>query len=76
MTIETKIRKIGNSYGIILPKEVLQEMKVSEGATIYMTESSENSVRITRENPDFKEMNNIVDDLISRYPNALRELAK
>ena len=30
MAIETKVRKIGNSLGIVLPKEALQALKVSK----------------------------------------------
>jgi putative addiction module antidote len=76
MTIETKIRKIGNSYGMILSKEVLQELNVEEGATVYITESSGNSVKLTSAKPDFKAMMDIVDQGIKEYPNALSELAK
>ena len=39
MAIEAKVRKIGNSLGIVLPKEVLQTLKVEEGASLYITES-------------------------------------
>ena len=76
MTIETKIRKIGNSYGMILSKEVLQELNVEEGATVYITESNGNSVKLTSAKPDFKAMMDIVDQGIKEYPNALSELAK
>lgn len=76
MTIETKIRKIGNSYGMILSKEVLQELNVSEGSTIYITEANGNSVKLTATKPDFKTMMDIVDQGIQEYPNALSELAK
>ena len=34
MVIKTKVRKIGNSLGIVLPKEALQAMNVEEGATM------------------------------------------
>ena len=76
MTIETKIRKIGNSYGMILSKEVLQELNVEEGSTVYITESSGNSVKLTSSDPTFAEKSKIVDDIIKRYPNTLSELAK
>jgi len=35
MAYKTKVRKIGNSLGIVLPKEALQAMKAEEGATLY-----------------------------------------
>ena len=76
MTMETKIRKIGNSLGIVLPKEALQAMKVKEGATLYLTEAPESSLRVTPERPGFEEKAKAAQDLMHRYRNALRELAK
>ncbi len=76
MPIETKVRRIGNSLGIVLPKEALNALKVEEGATLYLTEAPENSLRMTPERPGFAEKMVIVDSLMQRYRNALRELAK
>jgi len=76
MAIETKVRKIGNSLGIVLPKEALNALKVEEGATLYLTEAPENSLRITPDQPGFKEKMEVADSLMRRYRNALRELAK
>ena len=76
MIIETKVRRIGNSYGILLPKEALQALKVSEGSNLYLTDSPENSLRLTPEKPGFKEKAQRAASLIQRYRNALRELAR
>jgi len=76
MVIETKVRRIGNSLGILLPKEALQAMKVEEGATLYLTEAPECSLRITPERSGFKDMMEIAERGMQRYRNALRELAK
>ena len=69
MTLETKVRKIGNSYGIIIPKEALQELNASEGSALYITESSDNSVKVTSKDPNFIETSSVIDDIIKRYPN-------
>ena len=76
MLYETKVRKIGNSYGILLPKEALQAMKVEEGTTLYLTDAPHNSLRITPEKGGFEEKARLAENLIQRYRNALRELAK
>jgi len=76
MTVEAKIRKIGNSLGIILPKEVLQQLNAGEGMSLYLTESPDGAVRVSRQDPDFAEKARMADDIIQRYPNALSELAK
>ena len=76
MTYQTKVRKIGNSLGIVLPKEALQAMKVKEGATLYLTEAPESSLRVTPEQEGFARMMAIAEEGMQRYRNALRELAK
>lgn len=76
MAYQTKVRKIGNSYGIVIPKEALAAMKVEEGTTLYLTESTEGSLRITPEKPGFAEKMAIAERGMRKYRNALRELAK
>jgi putative addiction module antidote len=76
MIKETKVRRIGNSLGVVLPKEVLHDLKVEEGATLYITGDAEGSVRLTAEQPGFKAKMAIAEDIMDRYRNALRELAK
>jgi len=76
MPIETKVRRIGNSLGIVLPKEALQRLRVEEGATLYLTEAPNDSLSITPDRPGFKEKMEIAESLMQRYRNALRELAK
>jgi len=76
MPIETKIRKIGNSYGIVLSKEALHTLKVEEGATVYLTEAPNNTLNINPERPGFNEKMLTAEDLMRRYRNTYRELAK
>lgn len=76
MAIETKVRKIGNSLGIVLPKEALLALKVGEGDVLYLTEAPECSLRVTPEKPGFQDIMKIAEEGMNRYRNALRELAK
>ncbi|MCH8527292.1 MAG: AbrB/MazE/SpoVT family DNA-binding domain-containing protein [Kiritimatiellae bacterium] len=76
MNIKTKVRKIGNSQGILLPKEALQQLQVKEGDAIYLTKAPDNALRISTGDPAFERKMAIADDLMNRYQNALRELAK
>jgi putative addiction module antidote len=76
MAIKTKVRKIGNSLGIVLPKEAIQVLKVEEGETIYLTEAPERALRMSPDTPGFEEKMRIAGDIMKRYRNALRELAK
>jgi putative addiction module antidote len=76
MAIETKIRKIGNSLGIVLSKEALQTLKAGEGDTLFLTEAPEGSLQVTPDRPGFAEVMKIAEAGMNRYRNALRELAK
>lgn len=76
MPIETKIRKIGNSLGIVLPKEALQALKVGVGDVLFLTKAPECSLRVTPDHTGFEEVMKIAEDGMNRYRNALRELAK
>ncbi len=76
MTHEHKIRRVGNSLGVIIPTETLALLNVKEGDHLYLTEATEGSVRLSAQRPGFGEKAAIADDLIQRYPNALIDLAK
>lgn len=39
MTAKLKITSIGNSAGVILPKEVLEKLRVGKGDTLFLTET-------------------------------------
>lgn len=76
MVIETKLRKIGNSVGIVLPREALAQLKAGEGDTIVLTETAEDGLQLRASHGEFTQKMEVVDDLCKRYRNALRELSK
>lgn len=71
-----KIRQIGNSLGVVLPKEVLNRLKVKEGDQLFLTEAPDGSFRLTPYDPDFEEQMEIAREGMSAYRNALRKLAE
>jgi len=75
MNAETKARKLGNSLGLIIPKEVAARLNVEEGMALYFTEAPD-GVRLSAHNPDFAKKMKAAESLSRRYRNALRELAK
>ncbi|MBV6501520.1 MAG: hypothetical protein CJBNEKGG_04033 [Prosthecobacter sp.] len=75
MVLELKLRKIGNSVGLVLPKEALAHLKVEEGDTVTLTESQD-GMRLTASNPEFAKTMEVFESLNRRYRNTLRELAK
>ena len=75
MSHELKIRKIGNSLGVVLPKETLTLLKVQEGDTIVLTDAQD-GYRISTANPEFTKTMAVFESISRRYRNTLRELAK
>lgn len=70
-----KIRRVGNSLGATLPKEVLQKLKVGEGDTVFVTETPD-GVQLTAYDPEFEKAMAAYRKVSSKYRHALRELAK
>ncbi|MBL9134194.1 MAG: AbrB family transcriptional regulator [Verrucomicrobiaceae bacterium] len=73
--MELKLRKIGNSVGVVLPKEALARLKAGEGDTIALTETPE-GYRVSATQSDFAKTMSVMKSLSERYRNTLRELAK
>lgn len=76
MQLELKLRKIGNSVGVVLPKEALARLESSEGDKLLLTEAPGGGFRLTPNKNDFAEQMAVAQDIAQRYRNTLRELAK
>jgi len=70
-----KITKIGNSAGIILPKEVLARLRVGLGDEVYVSEAPD-GIRITAADPTFAEKMAVAEKIMREDRDILRELAK
>lgn len=70
-----RITRIGNSFGVILTKEVLAHMKVGIGDSVYLTESPD-GWRLTPYDPAFAEQMETAREIMKRRRAVLRELAK
>ena len=70
-----KLTQIGNSVGVILPKELLARLKVEKGDTLYVTDSPD-GVRLTPHDPEFASQMDAARSVMKRRRNVLRELAK
>lgn len=70
-----KLNRIGNSVGLVLPKEILSRLRVAEGDTLYLTESPD-GYRLTPFDPEFAEQMEAAEAVMRRRRDALRELAK
>ena len=74
--MKLEIKKIGNSTGLILPKELLTRLNLGQGDWLYVTEMADGGLRLGVADPDFQEAIDIARKGTKRYASALRELAK
>jgi putative addiction module antidote len=75
MNTTLKITRIGNSAGVVLPKDVLARLRVGPGDTLHLTEAPD-GVRLTAHDPDFAEQMEVAERIMRRDRNVLRALAK
>ena len=70
-----KVTQIGNSLGVILPKEVLAHLKVEKGDLLYISEAV-NGVLISPYSPEFEQQMDAARSIMKKRRAVLRELAK
>ena len=75
MAAKLKIRKIGNSVGLILPKEVVDQLRVGEDDTVHYVVDSD-GLHVTPFDPDFDAAMEAFEQARRNYGNALRALGK
>lgn len=73
--MEIKLRKVGNSVAMIVPKQVRQKMGVEEGDAVYLTETPE-GYRISPYDPEFSRQMKLARKVQAKHRAALHELAK
>ena len=70
-----KLTQIGNSVGIILPKDVLARLKLTKGDVLYLTENPD-GVTLTPNDPTFEAQIDAARGIMKKRRAVLRELAK
>lgn len=75
MVAIVKVRKVGNSLGVVLTKDVVESLGVTEGDELFAVRSLE-GIRLTPYDPDFAKAIDSTRDYMRRHRNALHELSK
>lgn len=73
--IHVKVAQIGNSLGLILPREAVAALNVAKGDTLYLTPAP-GGYRLTTNDPEFDRRMTIAKNIMKKRRNVLRELAK
>lgn len=71
-----QVRRIGNSTGLILPKELLARLKLSEGDKLYVVEQTERGIKLSPYDPKHVEAMEIARRSFRKYADTYRALAK
>ena len=70
-----KLRKVGNSIGIILPKNVINNLNLKEGDILEIFEDKD-SIKLLPQNPEFTLWAKAYNKANTNYKNALKQLAQ
>ncbi len=75
MTNKLKITNIGNSTGLILPKEILEKLRVKKGDTLFAIETNK-GIELTPFNPEVAAQMELAKQVMREDRDALRKLAE
>ncbi len=73
--MELKVTKIGNSLGVILPRDLLIRMRLDKGDSVFITETPD-GFRLSAYDEQFAEQMETARTLMRKRRNVLKELAK
>ncbi|BBE74039.1 AbrB/MazE/SpoVT family DNA-binding domain-containing protein [Oharaeibacter diazotrophicus] len=74
--MKLELKKIGNSTGLILPKELLARMNLGQGDWLYVTELPDQGIKISAFDPDHAEAMDTARELFKEYRETFKALAK
>jgi len=74
--MKIEIKKIGNSEGLILPKELMQRLDLKRGQVLHVTELAGGGLQLLPYDPDFEKTMEIADEVMDEYRDTLAVLAK
>jgi putative addiction module antidote len=70
-----KVTTVGNSVGVILPKELLERLRVGKGDSLYVIETKQ-GIELTPYNPEFARQMEAAERVMREDRDALRKLAE
>jgi putative addiction module antidote len=72
---QVKVTQVGNSLGVVLPKEVVERLGIARGQMLSLSETA-NGIELSAFDPEFEEQMRLAEEIMDRYRDTLRELAK
>ena len=74
--MKLEIKKIGNSTGIILPKELLAQLKLTQGDSVFVTYGPDRGLALTPYDSHHEEVMEIARETMKEYQDTFKALAK
>lgn len=75
MALTVKLTSVGNSTGIILPKELLEKLRVGKGDVLHVLETP-NGIELTSFDPEFARQMDVAEGIMRKRRNLLKKLAE
>ena len=75
-SMKLEIKKIGNSDGVILPRELMQRLDLKRGQQLHVIELAGGGFQVLPYDPDFEKTVEIADEIMDEYRDTLAALAK
>jgi putative addiction module antidote len=76
MNTKAKLIKVGNSTGLVLPKEVLARLRVEQGDELHLVEKPNGEFTIGKYDPEFARAMELAEEIMHEDRDILRVLAK
>ncbi|MFZ0372371.1 MAG: AbrB family transcriptional regulator [Xanthobacteraceae bacterium] len=74
--MKLEVKRIGNSDGLILPRELMQRLDIKRGQFFHVAELAGGGLQLLPYNPDFETTMNAADEVMDEYRDTLATLAK
>ena len=74
--MKIEIKKIGNSDGLLLPRELMQRLDLKRGQQLHIVELAGGGFQLLPYDPDFDRTLEIADEVMDKYRDTLATLAK
>jgi putative addiction module antidote len=74
--MKLEIKKIGNSDGLILPRELMQRLDLKRGQQLHIVELAGGGFQVLPYDPDFEQTVAVAREVMDEYKDTLAALAK
>ena len=74
--MKIEVKRIGNSDGFLLPREVMQRLDIKRGQAFNLVELSGGGLQLLPYDPDFEATMEVADEIMDEYRDTLATLAK